>query len=155
MPTPVSEYLLDNQESELELICIEELTPVAGQINYNQEFDTEQQEDQPEHLSQESINQRLSLTAQSQQPYEQEKVSLKQELGGNQPFFEEFDDVISRQASEIVFMEFELAEKGLTGKPVSIWGGTQEFDDILLELGSQKSEPLSKRASAMSKEATE
>jgi hypothetical protein len=35
MPTPVSEYLLENQESELELICIEELTPVAGQINYN------------------------------------------------------------------------------------------------------------------------
>lgn len=123
MPTPVSEYLLDNQESDLELICIEELTPVAGQINYNQEFDTEQQEDQPEHLSQESINQRLPQSAQSQQPYEQEQVSLKQELGGNQPYFEEFDDVISRQASEMVFMEFESAEKGLTAKPKSVWEG--------------------------------
>jgi hypothetical protein len=49
----------------------------------------------------------------------------------------------------------QSAAKGMTGKPVSIWGGTQEFGDILLEQGSQKSEPLSKRASAISKEATE
>jgi hypothetical protein len=35
MPAPVAEYLLGSQENELELVCVEELIPVAGQINYN------------------------------------------------------------------------------------------------------------------------
>jgi hypothetical protein len=35
MPAPVAEYLLGSQENELELVCIKELIPIAGQINYN------------------------------------------------------------------------------------------------------------------------